>query len=190
MPRRLALPVSLCLAAIAPGFCGCATPQAESAAAASAAPVTATPLAPSRAGPAQPAPPAAAPRPVVATVPPQLPPTAQQLGRSATGPVTPYPQYWDGNYQGRSELVQAGVPFCPPSRYGVYEVGDSTLFLAYAPDTLFTTPVQPDGIIDGMAGVSHLTGRIAGGVLMATVKTPTCETRYHASYVWNHSYPR
>jgi hypothetical protein len=140
---------------------------------------------------------AAAPAParVVATPLPGSPPPPPTFARPvvvpavAVAPPPSYPQHWDGSYQGRSVLVRATSPACPPSRRGVIEIGDNTLFFPYLPDTIFTTAVAADGTMHGVAGVTHLDGRVADGRLAMTISSPVCETQYTGRYVWNHSYP-
>ncbi len=184
--------IAALLAAI--GLAACAT-SAQKTAAASApgaapgpAPVTQTPLpaqtmqpAPGQPGPAvhpvQPGPAlpvTGAPTPVVAVMPPRPP---------------SYPLPWDGSYQGQSTLVRASSPVCPRPRYGAIEIGDSTLVLPYTPNILFTTMVGADGSIHGVAGTTKLDGQIANHNLRMVISSPTCETRYDASYIWNHSWP-
>ena len=44
-----------------------------------------------------------------------------------------------------------------------------------------------DGIIDAVSGNVHMTGRVVGNHLEATVKSPSCETRLSMDYIYNHS---
>ena len=178
------------LAAMALAACAEQNPQsAATAGAPGPAPVMATPLpgsvtaTPLPGGTAA-APAAPAPR---MTQPPPGPAVALVGGRPM--PATAYPQHWDGNYQGRAVLVRASSPACPAAHYGVVEVGDSTLFFSYTPAIIFTTAVKADGTIQGLAGATHLDGKIVNGVLSMTVSNQTCETQYRGTYIWNHSYP-
>jgi hypothetical protein len=152
----------LLLAALAAPLAGCASPGQTSA--------------------VQPA-----PAPVVVTT---LPPAPGVVVATAGRPTTPsFPQHWDGSYQGRSVLVRAASPACPPSRRGVIEIGDSTIFFPYQVDTIFTTAVRNDGTMHGVAGDTHLDGQIVGDRLTMTIRSPVCETWYSARYVWNRSWP-
>jgi hypothetical protein len=44
-------------------------------------------------------------------------------------------------------------------------------------------PVQPDGSVYAVSGPSVLSGRLAGGRLAFTVRTPVCESHYNMRYV-------
>lgn len=163
---------AMLLAAVAAPLAACAGP-AQQARAPAPARVVATPL-----------PGSTARAPVVIVTP--TPATVAVVAP----PVPPsFPQHWDGSYQGRSVLVRANSPACPPSRRGVIEIGDSTLFFSYLPDTIFTTAVRDDGTMHGTAGATHLDGRIANNYLTMTISSPVCQTQYSGRYVWNHSYP-
>ncbi len=103
--------------------------------------------------------------------------------RVASAPLTPVS--YDGNYQGHAQLVSAsGV--CPPSSYGVIQIADNTLNFAYLPTIIFVAGVAPDGALHQAQGPVVLDGRITGGRLAMTIRTPQCETRYGARIVWNH----
>jgi hypothetical protein len=137
-----------------------------------------------------------APARVVATPLPGSPPPPPAVSpivvvpAVAVAPPPPsFPQHWDGSYQGRSVLVRASGPGCPPSRRGVIEIGDNTLFFPYLPNVIFTTAVNSEGVMHGVAGSTHLEGRIVGDQLSMTISNQTCETRYAGRYVWNRSYP-
>ena len=95
---------------------------------------------------------------------------------------------FNGSYQGDITQVAANGPGCP-TEHGerVIMVGDGVLWYAYNPVTLFTSPVNYDGTIDAVSGTSHMTGRVAGDHLEATVKSPTCETQLSMDYIYNHS---
>lgn len=95
---------------------------------------------------------------------------------------------FNGSYQGDITQVSATGPGCP-TEHGerVIMVGDGVLWYAYNPVTLFTSPVNYDGTIDAVSGVSHMTGRVVGDHLDATVKSPTCETQLSMDYIYNHS---
>ncbi len=94
---------------------------------------------------------------------------------------------YNGSYQGRITQVAANGPGCP--REGgerVIMVGDGVLWYAYTPATLFESPVAYDGRIEADSGAAHMVGRVTGNHLVATVKTPQCETRLSMYYVYNH----
>ncbi len=94
---------------------------------------------------------------------------------------------FNGSYQGQITQVSATGPGCP-TEHGerVIMVGDGVLWYAYNPVTLFASPVSYDGTIDAVSGVSHMTGRVVGDHLDATVKSPVCETRLSMDYIYNH----
>ncbi len=94
---------------------------------------------------------------------------------------------YNGSYQGQITQVSATGPGCP-TEHGerVIMVGDGVLWYAYSPVTLFASPVDYDGTIDAVSGVSHMTGRVVGDHLEATVKTPNCETQLSMNYIYNH----
>ena len=95
---------------------------------------------------------------------------------------------YNGSYQGRITQVAATGPGCPNERgERVIMVGDGVLWYAYNPVTLFTSPVNYDGTIDAVSGNSHMTGRVVGNHLEATVKSPNCETQLSMDYILNHS---
>lgn len=95
------------------------------------------------------------------------------------------PHWFDGGYQGREKLVHATIPNCPPTRYGVLEIGDATLEFAYAPDLIFTVPVAADGTLTSVRGPGTLNGRIVGRHLELTITTASCQTRFNMDMVWN-----
>ena len=174
------------LACLAAPLAACATPGQNAAVGTAPRPVVvATPLAP-RPGPAQPVT-VVTPRPGQPVV--VVTPGPATVAVAAPPAPPPYPQHWDGSYQGGSVLVRASSRACPPSRRGVIEIGDSTIFFPYQPDLIFTTAVRSDGSMHGVAGQTHLDGRIVGDRLTMTISSPTCETQYRARYIWNHSYP-
>ncbi|WP_158742694.1 hypothetical protein [Acidisphaera sp. L21] len=95
---------------------------------------------------------------------------------------------YNGSYQGDISQVAATGPGCPKEHgEGVIMVGDGVLWYAYNPVTLFTSPVSYDGTIDAVSGTSHMTGRIVGDHLEATVKSPACQTQISMDYILNHS---
>ncbi len=95
---------------------------------------------------------------------------------------------YNGSYQGKITQVAATGPGCP-TEHGerVIMVGDGVLWYAYTPVTFFESPVNYDGTIDAVSGTSHMTGRVVGNHLHATVKSPTCETDLSMDYIYNHS---
>ena len=95
---------------------------------------------------------------------------------------------YNGSYQGDITQVASNSPACP-KEHGerVIMVGDGVLWYAYNPVTLFTSPVNYDGTIDAVSGTAHMTGRVVGNHLEATVKSPTCETQISMDYIYNHS---
>ena len=106
----------------------------------------------------------------------------------APAPQMPFrgdPHWYNGSYQGRERLVHATIPNCPPTRYGVVEVGDATLELAYAPDLIFTIPVTAGGALSSTGGPARLEGKIVGRHLEMTVATTSCRTRFDMNMVWN-----
>ncbi len=94
---------------------------------------------------------------------------------------------YNGSYQGDITQVAARGPGCP-SEPGerVIMVGDGVLWYAYTPATLFESPVAYDGRIEADSGAAHMAGRVTGNHLVATVKTPQCETRLSMYYVYDH----
>jgi hypothetical protein len=95
---------------------------------------------------------------------------------------------FDGSYQGTIRQVSATGPGCPKeSGERVVMVGDGVLWYAYTPVTFFTSPVNYDGTIDATSGTTHMTGRVVGNHLSATVKSPECETSLSMDYLFNHS---
>ncbi len=94
---------------------------------------------------------------------------------------------YNGSYQGTVTQVAARGPGCP-REHGerVIMVGDGVLWYAYTPVTLFESPVSYDGGIEADSGTAHMTGRVTGDHLAATVKTPQCETRLSMHYVYDH----
>ena len=106
----------------------------------------------------------------------------------APAPPVPFrgdPHWFDGSYRGREKLVHATIPNCPPTQYGVLEIGDATLQFAYAPDLNFTVPVAADGTLTSVGGLATLHGRIVGRHLELTVITASCQTRLRMDMVWN-----
>lgn len=106
----------------------------------------------------------------------------------APPPPVPFrgdPHWYDGGYQGREKLVRATIPNCPPTRYGVLEIGDATLYFSYAPDLIFEVPVAADGTLSSVAGPTSLRGRIVGRHLEMTVITTACQTHFDMDMVWN-----
>ena len=95
---------------------------------------------------------------------------------------------YNGSYQGDITQVAATGPGCP-TEHGerVIMVGDGVLWYAFNPVTLFEAPVSYDGTIDAVSGPSHMTGRVVGNHLDATVKSPNCETQLSMDYIYNHS---
>lgn len=89
----------------------------------------------------------------------------------------------DGNYKGAVDLVATQSPACPGNSFGKIEIGDRTLYFAYLPNTMFIAPIGPDGSIYAVSGTSVLDGRLAGGRLAFTVRTPVCESHYNMRYV-------
>lgn len=93
----------------------------------------------------------------------------------------------DGSYQGQVRLLHATLQSCQRRQYGVIEIGDHTLFLAYDPATFFTVPVQDDGLVHAETNGYVLNGRIANNRLVFTVTSPECQTAYNMHFIWNHS---
>jgi hypothetical protein len=89
----------------------------------------------------------------------------------------------DGNYKGVADLVAAQSPACPGDSFGKIEIGDRTLYFAYLPNTMFIAPIRPDGSVYAVSGPAVLDGRLAGGRLAFTVRTPVCESHYNMRYV-------
>ncbi|HEX4260832.1 MAG TPA: hypothetical protein VHY76_06995 [Acetobacteraceae bacterium] len=110
---------------------------------------------------------------------------AATFGPAPHVPFRGDPYWYDGSYQGRARLVHATIPNCPPTRYGVLEVGDATLVFAYAPDLIFTVPVTADGTLSSTGGPAKLEGKIVGRHLDMTVATTACQTRFDMNMVWN-----
>lgn len=105
-------------------------------------------------------------------------------------PAPPVPfrgdaHWFDGSYQGREKLVRATIPNCPPTQYGVIEIGDATLQFAYAPDLTFTVPVAADGTLASAESLATLRGRIVGRHLELTITTASCQTQFRMEMVWN-----
>ncbi len=100
-------------------------------------------------------------------------------------PELPFPESdkVDGNYKGAANLVATQSPACPGSSFGKIEIGDQTLYFAYLPNTMFVAPIRPDGSLYAVSGPSVLNGRLAGGRLAFTVRTPVCESHYNMRYV-------
>jgi hypothetical protein len=96
---------------------------------------------------------------------------------------TPESDKVDGNYKGAASLVAAQSPACPGNSFGKIEIGDRTLYFAYLPNTMFIAPIQPDGSVYAVSGPAVLDGRLAGGRLAFTVRTPVCESHYNMRYV-------
>lgn len=102
--------------------------------------------------------------------------------------ATSYPLPFDGSYQGHIYALGARDGACPRRGYGVAEVGDSVLTLAYKPDIVFAAPIDPaSGRIEQRVGQVSLQGRIERGYLDVTVADGPCFTWYLLHYVWNHS---
>jgi hypothetical protein len=89
----------------------------------------------------------------------------------------------DGSYKGGVTLVATQSPACPASSFGQIEIGDQTLYFAYQPNTMFVAPIRPDGSVYAVSGPSVLDGKLTGGRLAFTVRTPVCESRYNMRYV-------
>ena len=118
-------------------------------------------------------------------------------------PISAFPLI-DGTYKGVAQVVSAQVAGCPMARPGIITIGDRRLIFPYQPDMIFIAPVQPDGTLIARVGITiptvaggrgaaragrnaapaapatigSLDGRIGGGWLEFTVRTPSCETRY------------
>ncbi len=106
----------------------------------------------------------------------------------------------DGTYKGVSYAIAARDAACPAPRPGIITIGDRRLIFPYLPSVTFVAPIQADGAIiaqliaappgnaKGRAAtrahravaivVGNLDGRIGGGWLEFTVRTPHCETSY------------
>ena len=89
----------------------------------------------------------------------------------------------DGTYKGIITLVEAHNPNCPPTQWGIIDVGDSTLMLPYTPAIIMSVAVQPDGRLHGQAGTTVLDGVLRDGWLNFTVSSPACISRYNFRYV-------
>jgi hypothetical protein len=102
-------------------------------------------------------------------------------------PVASEIHKYDGSYQGPIRQIVARSRTCP-AEHGerVLMIGDGTLWYAYTPDIVFTSPVTRDGTIIGQAGTTALTGKIIGNHLVARIKNPDCETSISAYFVYNH----
>jgi hypothetical protein len=98
-----------------------------------------------------------------------------------------YPLPFDGSYQGHVYALGARDGTCPHRSYGVAEVGDSVLTLAYKPDVVFAAPIDPQGRIQQQVGQVSLQGKIERDYLDVTVADGPCFTWYLLHYVWNHS---
>lgn len=96
------------------------------------------------------------------------------------------PRSYDGSYQGRARLVHGSAAACPASRYGVVDIGDAALVFPYQPSLVLAAPLQPDGTLHAADGKAVLDGKVIGGRLAFTVRTPECETEFHGHVVWNH----
>lgn len=104
---------------------------------------------------------------------------------SGQSPELPSPESdkVDGSYKGAVNLVAAQSPACPGNSFGRIEIGDRTLYFAYLPNTMFIAPIRPDGSVYAVSGPAVLDGRLAGGRLAFTVRTPVCESHYNMRYV-------
>jgi len=96
---------------------------------------------------------------------------------------TPESDKVDGNYKGAANLVATQSPACPGSSFGKIEIGDRTLYFAYQPHTMFVAPIQPDGSVYAVSGPAVLDGKLTGGRLAFSVRTPVCESHYNMRYV-------
>jgi len=105
---------------------------------------------------------------------------------AATNPPAVSPRSFDGSYQGRARLVHGTDAACPVSRYGVVDIGDAALVFPYQPGLVLAALLQPDGSLHAADGKAVLDGKVAGGRLAFTVRTPECETEFHGHVVWNH----
>ena len=94
---------------------------------------------------------------------------------------------FDGSYEGKIRAVGANAADCPKSGYGVAEIGDATLTLPYRPGVIFTVPVAADGALHQTVEGTRIEGRAVRNQLNLLVSSGTCQTRYHLTYVWNHS---
>ena len=114
----------------------------------------------------------------------------------------PYaPDRVDGSYRGWAYLTSApdlkphrwwakshiDSAICPHTTFGVFEVGDRTLYYAYAPNLIFSAPVATDGSIRQVLGSSSLNGSIAHNRLRIDIRTPVCTTRFYGHFELNHS---
>ena len=89
----------------------------------------------------------------------------------------------NGTYKGVITLVEAHNPNCPPTQWGIIDVGDDTLMLPYTPAVIMSVAVQPDGRLHGQAGTTVLDGVLRDGWLNFTVSSPACTSRYNFRYV-------
>jgi len=89
----------------------------------------------------------------------------------------------DGTYKGVVTLVEAHNPNCPPTKWGIIDVGDRTLVLDYTPSLIMTAAIQPDGTLHAQAGTTVLNGWLREGRLNFTVSSPVCVSRYRFRYV-------
>jgi hypothetical protein len=89
----------------------------------------------------------------------------------------------NGTYKGIITLVEAHNPNCPPTMWGIIDVGDSTLVLDYTPAIIMTAAVQPDGTVHAQSGKTVLDGVLRHGRLNFTVRSPVCVSRYRFRYV-------
>lgn len=94
---------------------------------------------------------------------------------------------FDGSYEGKIRAVGTNAADCPKSGYGVAEIGDATLTLPYRPGVIFTVPVAADGALHQTVEGTRIDGRAGQNQLNLLVSSGACQTRYHLSYVWNHS---
>lgn len=94
---------------------------------------------------------------------------------------------YDGSYQGYIRTTAAKNASCPDEPgERVLMVGDGVLWYAYTPGILFASPVRYDGSIDNADGETHITGKITGNTLRATVSSPICTTQLKMRYIGNH----
>lgn len=127
------------------------------------------------------------------------------LATQPTGtPISAFPLV-DGTYKGVAETVVAQGASCPAADPGTITIGDRRLIFPFSPNVIFIAPVQPDGslvarivaipptaprgrggaraAVPPPAPIGSLDGRIGGGALEFTVRTPSCETRYRLRWV-------